>query len=165
MIWNQNIWSCECPSTTVWKNGYCIANPCLNGQVWDQKLGYCICPKGKVLINGTCLPPELQCKGGQFWDPIIFACKCANNQWFNGKKCIDIPNCSNNQIYNPKNNKCECPLGLVWLAAQNICGDPTCPVNQMWNGQGCIDIACPPNSFYNGSECVCYKDRQECKPW
>jgi len=46
MIWNQNTWSCECPSVMVWNGRYCVANPCFNGQLWDAINRQCTCPGG-----------------------------------------------------------------------------------------------------------------------
>lgn len=151
MIWNQNTWACECPSTTVFNGNYCIANYCQGGQVWDQSLKNCICVGGKILVNGYCVSPDTTCTYGRVWNTLKRKCECPLNKFDTGSSCENVTTCHGNQLYNPYNNKCECPHNLVWLAAKNVCGDPTCPINERWDGYGCVKISCPPGSFYNGT--------------
>ena len=164
-IWNQNTWACECPSTTVWTNSFCIANPCIGGQIWDNAVKVCVCIGNRVFINNTCLPPQSACLFGQIWDARILVCRCPDGQWFNSTYCEPIQRCVNNQIYNPLINRCVCPPGLIFLSSKQVCGDPTCPVNKRWDGQSCVDLVCPPNSFFNGTECVCPNPSDRCLPW
>ena len=114
MIWNQNTWTCECPSTTVWNGQYCIANPCSGGKIWDNVKKACICVGGKIEHEGICVPPQITCSYGQIWDNQIYACKCPSGTWDSGNSCDNIKDCRNNQIYNPLNNKCECPFSLIF---------------------------------------------------
>ena len=165
MMWNQNTWACECPSTTVWNGNYCMANPCVNGQVWDNFSKKCICVNNYQLINGKCVPPEIACTYGRIFNPVTFVCECPPGTWDSGSSCDTIPTCISNQIYNPLNNKCICQPGLVWLAAKNACGDPTCPIGERWDGLGCVDISCPPGSYYNGTESICPDPSDLCQPW
>ena len=57
MIWNQNTWSCECPSVTVWDGKYCIANHCSGGKIWDNLYKKCICLDSMIFFKGRCVPP------------------------------------------------------------------------------------------------------------
>ena len=106
MIWNQNTWACECPSTTVWNSQYCIANPCKGGSVWDNTLKRCICVGGKIMVNGICTTPEYTCQPPKQWSPSLQKCVCPPGQWDNVIGCELIPTCIGNQRYNPLNNKC-----------------------------------------------------------
>jgi hypothetical protein len=63
-IWNQNTWACECPSTTVWNNMFCMANPCIGGQIWDNAAKTCICVGNRVSLNGACVLPQTTCING-----------------------------------------------------------------------------------------------------
>lgn len=164
-IWNQNTWSCECPSTTVWNGYYCLANPCVGGQIWDNQLKTCVCMNNLAFVNGTCVPPKIACLNGQIWDNRDMVCRCPRDTWYNGTACVPITKCVGNQIYNPLNNQCVCPPNLVFLATKNICGDPTCPAGQRWDGQGCVALSCPPGSWFNGTDCVCPNPRDRCLPW
>ena len=165
-MWNQNTWTCECPSTTVWNGKYCIANPCSGGKIWDNYKKSCLCASGWIFYNGACVPPQVSCTGGQIWDETLYACKCPDQTWYNGQTCEKITVCKSNQIYNPLNNKCECSPGFIWLSSKHACADPTCQIGERWDGHGCVEIACPPGSYYNGTECICPGPKdQKCKPW
>ena len=67
-------------------------------------------------------------------------------------KCDQIPFCRNGKVYNPLNNKCECPYGLVFNNSR--CVEPNCEDNEYWNGYRCIMINCPPGSYYRNYKCV-----------
>ena len=144
MIWNQNTWACECPSTAVWNGNYCINNPCDGGRVWDNFSRKCICVNNFQFLNGICSPPEIFCPPGTFFNFTTLLCECDPTKWRDPYSenitCQDKPVCLPTQIYNVHNNKCECAPGLVYLTAKQACGDPTCPINQRWNGIGCVNI-------------------------
>lgn len=80
-MWNQNTWSCECPSTMVWSGQYCLANPCMGGQFWDNLIRKCKCPDGFNYIHGKCVRPEDLCKNGKIWDQTLMRCVCPMGYW------------------------------------------------------------------------------------
>ena len=106
MIWNQNIWECECPVGTVFNGHFCLSNPCSNGRMWNETVKACMCPDNKIWNSGACLPPRIDCTNGRVWDPAIYACTCPEGTFANVNKCDQIPFCRGGQVYNPLNNKC-----------------------------------------------------------
>lgn len=120
----------------------------------------CVCPDGKMFLNQTCVPLQIACTNGRVWNEFIYACACPSNTFPTPTSCDPMPTCPRGKIYNPLNNKCQCPFGLAERA--DICTDPQCPVGQFYNGDVCQVINCPPPSYFSRDRCVYGGDSNEC---
>lgn len=71
-----------------------------------------------------------------------------------------MPFCTLGKVYNPLNNKCQCPYGLADI--NSVCTDPKCPIGQFYNGFSCQIINCPPPSYFFKDRCVYGGNNNQC---
>lgn len=191
-----------CPSDSYWDNykktciptgpypSYTSAPLCPSGQWWDYTYKQCTsvkpCDPGYYWdsTNQVCKPgggtPYPSCPSGQWWDSARNMCTstaCNTSSYWDSATNTCKPS-GPTPYYTPYPSPKSCPSGQWWDSASNICRT-TCPPNQYWNGNACVDNvttsytpyptysppvtgSCPSGYHYHGeSGGFCMNERED----